>query len=261
MPARPPLRLLHTSDVHLGAYDSTSEERRSSLEDHFRQVIDVALRERVDLVLIAGDFFDHARVRPETLEFAADQIARLDCPALIAPGNHDHVGPGSVYDRMDLTAIAQNLTIMRTPGGETVAYEDLEVEVWGKSHTEQDPAFTPFEGAPPRGEAAWQIGIGHGHYIHPEALLHHSFHIREEHLAASERDYVALGHWERMARVAAGERTVAAYSGAPEGLGGQSGGHVLLVDLAADGSVRLSGSPLVEAEPIRHEDILHLQGL
>lgn len=261
MVSRPPLRLLHTSDVHLGAYDSTSEERRAGLEDRFRRVIDVALRERVDLLLIAGDFFDHARVRQETLAFAANQIARLDCPALIAPGNHDHVGPGSVYDRMDLTDIAQNLTIMRSPEGETVGYAGLEIEVWGKSHTEQDPAFTPFEGAPPRGDAPWQIGIGHGHYIHPEALLHHSFHIREEHLSASGRDYVALGHWERMARVAAGERTVAAYSGAPEGLGGQSGGHVLLVDLQTDGTVRLSGAPLLEAEPVAHEDILHLQGL
>jgi DNA repair exonuclease SbcCD nuclease subunit len=215
----------------------------------------------VDLLLVAGDFFDNARVRPETLEFAARQIARLDCPALIAPGNHDHVGPGSVYDRFDLTSIAQNLRILRRPQGETVAYETLDLEVWGKSHTEQDPRFTPFEDAPPRGAATWQVGIGHGHFIHPRALTHHSFHIREEHLEATARDYVALGHWERMYRVAAGERTVAAYSGAPEGLGSGNGGHVLVVDLLEDGNVRLTGHPLAEAPPLPHDEIELLPGV
>jgi DNA repair protein SbcD/Mre11 len=264
---KPRLRLLHTSDVHLGAYDSTSamteraEAKRAALEHHFASVIDVAISEQVDLVLIAGDFFDNARVLPDTLEFAAHQLARLDCHALILPGNHDHVGPGSIYDRFDLTAIAQNLRILRAPGGETAAYEALDLEVWGRSHTELEPDFSPFEDAPPRGAALWQIGIGHGHFIHPLASTHHSFHIREEHLATSARDYVALGHWERMYRVAAGEGTVAAYSGAPEGLGTDNGGHVLLVDLLENGAVRLTGHPLHEAPPIPHDDIPHLEGV
>ena len=217
MAPRPRRRLLHTSDVHLGTYDSsTSDQHSAATEERLRRVIDVGLRERVDAMLIAGDFFDNARVRPETLEFAASEIARLERPVVIAPGNHDHVGPGSVYDRYDMLAEAPNLRLMRDPEGETVALEDLDIEVWGRAHTEQLMNFKPFAGPPPRGEAAWQIGIGHGHFIHPGALLLHSFHIREEHLAATERDYVALGHWEQMTRVAAGERVTAAYSGAPE---------------------------------------------
>jgi DNA repair exonuclease SbcCD nuclease subunit len=106
---RRPFRLLHTSDVHLGAYDFGSgahqEERRALSEERFRSVIDVGIAERVDLFVIAGDFFDHARVGEETLRFAAAEIARLEAPTVLVPGNHDHVGQRSVYDRIDLTRL------------------------------------------------------------------------------------------------------------------------------------------------------------
>jgi DNA repair exonuclease SbcCD nuclease subunit len=255
--------MLHTSDVHLGAYDSGSGELREELHDTFRRVIDVGRRERVDFMLVAGDFFDNARVREETLRFAGEQMARLERPVVIAPGNHDHVGPGSVYDRMDLTTLAPGLQIIREPEGETVSVDGLPVQVWGRAHTEQDPRFTPFEQVPERGDAPWQIGAGHGHFIHPKALMHHSFHIRREHLAASDRDYVALGHWEQLTRVDAGERTVAAYSGAPEALGHTRaiGGRVLIVDFYEDGTVRLTAHSVEEADAIDHDDLPFLEGL
>ena len=263
MTARPPLRLLHTSDVHLGAYDSNLDgaERRAAMEETFRRVIDVALHRRVDFVVIAGDFFDNARVRDETLHFAAEQIARAQVPVVLVPGNHDHVGPGSIYDRFDIESEAPNLRLMRSPGGETVALEGLDVELWGRSHTEQVADFSPLGDAPAPGKAAWQIAVAHGHFIHPRAAMQHSFHIREEHLRALDRDYVALGHWEQLTRVAGGHVT-AAYSGAPLGLaGGRSGGHVLIVDLGSDGSVRLTAESLRGAPAIAHHDLPYLEGV
>jgi len=261
---RPKRRLLHTSDVHLGAYDyGDGSEARDQLHANFNKVIDVAIGQEVDFVLIAGDFFDNARVWDDTLHHAAAQISRLDAPVVIAPGNHDHVGPRSVYDRIDFAEHAPNLRVMRTPEGETVALEDLDVEIWARSHTEQLPDFQPFNDPPPRGDAAWQLGAGHGHFIHPKALLHHSFHIREDHLIETERDYIALGHWEQMTRVAAGELTVAAYSGAPEGLGHGSevGGRVLIVDLHEDGRVELQAHSLGDEDPLAHHEIPYLEAL
>lgn len=266
MTARPHLRLLHTSDIHLGAYDhgyggGELEARREELQDGMRRVIDLALGERVDAMLIAGDFIDNARVRDDTLRFAASEIARVQVPVVLAPGNHDHVGPGSLYDRIDMEALAPNLRLLRDPAGETVALDGLELEVWGRSHTEQDPAFSPFGDAPPRGQAAWQVAIGHGHFIHPGAALQHSFHIREHELAASDRDYVALGHWERLTRVAAGHVT-AAYCGAPASLAGSKvGGRVLIVDLETDGTVRLAAHSLRDESALAHQEIPILPGL
>ncbi len=266
MTARRPLRLLHTSDVHLGAYDSRSGDgvRRAELHSNFQRVIDVAIAEEVDVLLIAGDFFDNARVFEETLHFAADEIKRFGRTTVIGPGNHDHIGPGSVYDRVDLTERAPNLRILRNPEGERLSFPELDLEVWGTSHTEQDIHYRPFEGAPGRGEAPWQIGIGHGHFLGPNALTHGSFHIRAEHLEATGLDYIALGHWERLTRVEAGEGVVAAYSGAPDALSGNReghGGHVLVIDLCEDGSVRLEAVPVGEGPRIAHDDLPFLPAM
>ena len=262
--SRPPLRLLHTSDVHLGAYETRDTEhdisRRTEMREMFRRVIDLGLREHVDLMVIAGDFFDHAHVQEETMRFAADQIARLEAPVVLVPGNHDHVGPGSVYDRMDLAALAKNLVITRDPAGESVLLESLGVEVWGRSHTEQDPDFAPLAGAPARNDAPWHIGVAHGHYIHPRALLSGSFHIFKEDFGGLDFDYVALGHWEVQSRVDGGDVT-AAYSGAPEGMIGIERRRALIVDLVASGDVRLSSHSLMSDDQLDHADIPLLGGM
>jgi hypothetical protein len=128
------------------------------------------------------------------------------------------------------------------------------VELWGRSHLDAD--FSPFGGAPLRGAAEWHIGVGHGHFLHPLAGSHSSYHIYEEHLAVLDHDYIALGHWEQQTRVEAGHGTVAAYSGAPDGLAGKTGGAVLLVHLEADGRVRLESHPVQEhRELMQHDDL------
>ena len=263
-PGRRELKFLHTSDVHLGAYDHSKAERtmqrRQEMHDTFRAVIDLSITERVDFMVIAGDFFDNARVQEDTMEFAGEQLARVPGPVVLLPGNHDHVGPGSVYDRLDLTALAPNLRLMREPEGEFVMLDELSVELWGRSHTELDPEFRPFEDAPSRREADWHIGVGHGHFLHPMSADHSSYHIYEDHFSVLDHDYFALGHWEQQTRVAAGEG-LAAYSGAPDGLAGHTGGRVLIVHLESDGTVRLESHPLREgAERLGHEDIPILEG-
>ena len=47
---------------------------------------------RVDLLLIAGDLFDHNRVSDETVEFARRELDRLRSAVVILPGNHDYAG-------------------------------------------------------------------------------------------------------------------------------------------------------------------------
>lgn len=261
MATRPRRRLLHTSDVHLGAYEPKSPGARTNMDEAFARVIDLGLREEVDLLLIAGDFFDNARVKTDTFEFAAGEMARLGRPVVIGPGNHDHAGRGSVYDRYAEVAGMGDVRILRDPEGQTICLEDLDIEVWGRPHADHIGQFTPFANPPPRGTASWQIGVGHGHFIHPAALLHHSFHIREEHLAATNRDYVALGHWEHMTRVASGDHVIAAYSGAPVGMGGFAGGYAMIVDLLEDGRVQLTAHSLGGEVPISHQDIPFLRGL
>lgn len=257
MPSRPRMRLLHTSDVHLGAYDFDKVgDARTKLHDTFQRVIEIGLDYDVDLALIAGDFFDHARVSDDTITFARDQLARLGAPVVIGPGNHDHVGSGSIYDRTARVFSDIDVRVIRATAGESIELLDSQIEVWGRAHDETDSRFRPFADPPERGAAPWQIAIGHGHYIHPDALRSQSFHILERDLIAADRDYVALGHWERMTRVSAGAGRVAAYSGAPKSLSVHNGGYVMVVDLNEDGTVRLTAVPVEgHRAPIGHHAI------
>jgi len=96
------MRFLHLADVHLDtAFGSRSPQVRRRLReagrDAFRRAVDLALAERVQAVLIAGDLFDSARLSFESERFLRDQLERLGdegVPVVYASGNHDP-GPGA----------------------------------------------------------------------------------------------------------------------------------------------------------------------
>ena len=103
MPAKPrrPLRVIHTSDVHLETDTFGSGERGVQLRDKVRtsfgRVIDIANNRDADLLLIVGDLFDSARVTEEGLAFAFGTIARAQMPVVMIPGNHDAHDERSIY--------------------------------------------------------------------------------------------------------------------------------------------------------------------
>src|SRR3970282_2143551 len=136
-PNRRPLRLVHTSDVHFGAYsgvDGTCSERRGLIEGAFARVIDLAVDSNADALLIAGDFFDNGRVGEETVVYAAEQIRRFDRPTFLLPGNHDPMDPGSLYWRYDLEAIAPRLRIVRQHAGAIIEPADLALVFLGRAY-------------------------------------------------------------------------------------------------------------------------------
>src|SRR5438876_3015006 len=107
------LRLLHTADVHLGARHSDLGEaaaaQRERQFDAFRRSVDLALAERVDLFLIAGDLFDSNTQPRRSVEAVAAELARLvqaRIRAAIIPGTHDVYDRASIYRAYDLPALA-----------------------------------------------------------------------------------------------------------------------------------------------------------
>src|ERR687892_1385568 len=107
------LRLLHTADVHLGARHADLGDRAATQRERqfaaFVSTIDLALAEKVDLVLIAGDLFD-SNVQPKrSVERAAAQLERLATGRIrtvIVPGTHDVYDRSSIYRAYDLKALA-----------------------------------------------------------------------------------------------------------------------------------------------------------
>lgn len=242
MSERRPLRLVHTSDVHLGAYSTNKDEkwsaRRGLMEAAFANVISLANDVEADALLICGDFFDNDKVAPETVAFAAEQIDRFKGQTFLLPGNHDPMDAGRIYWRHDLEAMAPRLRIIREHAGEVVEAPELDLVVWGRAYLESDWHFRPLDGLPGRMDGRWHIAMAHGHFVradgdHSRSLLIHQHEIEA---AAGQWDYLAFGHWEPHADVSSGGMT-AVYSGAPLALSdsNRKAGWAAVVDLNSEG--------------------------
>jgi len=94
------MRFLHLADVHLdtsfsGRSDAVRQRLRDASREAFRKATDLAIREDVHAVLIAGDLFDGDRLSFQTERFLLEQMRRLHehgIAVVYATGNHD---PGS----------------------------------------------------------------------------------------------------------------------------------------------------------------------
>lgn len=104
------MRLLHTSDWHLGR----QFHGLSLLDDQARamdRVVELAAAAEVDLVVIAGDLYDRAIPPADAVRLFTDTLARLRAggAAVVAiAGNHDSHVRVSVYDEL---LAAQGVTI------------------------------------------------------------------------------------------------------------------------------------------------------
>lgn len=87
------MRLLHTADWHIGR----TIEGRDRHEEHaafFDELVEIAEKEKVDAVLMAGDVFDSVNPPAKGEELFYESMARLSDkgkrPVVIIAGNHDH---------------------------------------------------------------------------------------------------------------------------------------------------------------------------
>ncbi len=210
------LTILHTSDCHLDG-DSPWRDGRHATSEYFaafRRVVDKAIEMDVDLVLIAGDFFDSNRASELSTDFALAQLARLRCPTVICPGNHDCFDAGSVYHRIDFRQAGEHVYVVSDIAGQRIELPEVGAVVWGRAATERDPHYRPLDGIPDRDAERWHIAMAHGHFMEDERLEKRWGPITASELASLDWDYLALGHWDRHADVSQG-RTRAVYSGAP----------------------------------------------
>ncbi|MBD3241859.1 MAG: hypothetical protein GF331_14820 [Chitinivibrionales bacterium] len=82
------MKLLHCADIHL-----KRTEREYGLRV-LEQIVAVALRERVALVLLCGDVFDSFADAEELRHAFGERIAQCGCDVLFLQGNHDEKGAG-----------------------------------------------------------------------------------------------------------------------------------------------------------------------
>ena len=168
----------------------------------------------VDLVLLAGDFFDNNRVDDEVVEITIQHLGRLKMPVVLLPGNHDQLDQYSVYNRTCFKDLPHNLHLLRSPEGETITFPDIMVRVWGRPTVDHTLSFHPLAMTPPREGPWWHIGIVHGFFVPDGVENERSSPIMAHEIEDTDYDYIALGHSDVFEELSQGQ-VKAAFSGAP----------------------------------------------
>jgi len=222
-----PLKIAHTSDVHLHEGEDGAHARAA-----FGRVIDAVTETKAELFLIAGDLFDDNRIRRPLIDFVYGELARVRCPTVIIAGNHDCWEDGSVLKRMDFREAGAHVTLLDEIEGSTIEFPELHATVWGRCMIDHDRSNKPMAGSPLRKGDLWHIGMAHGLYSDDPDLERSSL-ITPQEIAASGFDYLALGHVHAHRQMRHGH-TLACYPGVPASYYGETGasGCMTLVELA-----------------------------
>ncbi|MGM0167801.1 DNA repair protein SbcD/Mre11 [Enterococcus sp. AZ135] len=190
------MKFLHAADLHL----DRSFEGLTIVPEHFqkqlatanqkmlRNIVDIAITEAVDFILLVGDTFHQNRPTLKTQRYFFQEMARLavaEIPVFMNFGNHDFYQadrywfafPDNIQLFDDEEVETKNFT---TPTGERIAITSFSYQ-----HSTIETVMA--EKFPRKGDVDFQIGMYHGGQT-PYA----PFQLSE--LSAKGYDYWALGH-------------------------------------------------------------------
>lgn len=239
-----PMRIIHTADVHLdrcftgaGMSSHFGNRRRQSLRDVFQDIITRAKEWPADILLIAGDLFEHERVTRDLVAFLATQFASIpNTLVFIAPGNHDSCLPDSPY----LTeSWPENVHVFCTPDWETVEVNNGEAFVHGFGFDSPYISQNPFGHLliPEETKHAIHVAVAHGSersHQPPDKEDYAPFTAQDA--AVPGLDYLALGHFHRLQEIKGDFDTKVNYSGSPEGLSFKESGMHHFLEIEFDDS-------------------------
>lgn len=251
--------LLHTADWHLGkSFHRFAESpglqadlRRARLDGIDRLGV-VAREVGAAAVLVAGDVFHTSEVDDQVVVAALDRIGRLAVPVVAIPGNHDHAGPGTIWQRPTFARhcerLAPNLRVV-LDAPQAVAVGDVDViaaPVLQRLHRQSVAELGAVASRPGRA----RVGLVHG-ACHEFAEDDASRALDLAGEARAELTYLALGDYHRQQRLE-GLHCQAFYAGShePDGFpshhqAGERVGTCLVVDVAGPGRVQVVPRPLV----------------
>jgi len=100
-------KFLHVSDVHLGYQQYNHKERFNDFGHAFLHIVNQAVSERVDFVILGGDLFQKRAIDPPTLIQAIEGLSQLKAagiPVAGVEGNHERAHYRDVFSWMDFLA-------------------------------------------------------------------------------------------------------------------------------------------------------------
>lgn len=193
------MKFIHTADVHLdsplvglSAYpDAPAEQLRSATREAFSRLVDQAIAEDVDFMVIAGDLYDGTWRDFNTGIFFVKEMGRLrraDIPVYVLFGNHD--AESEMTKRLEMP---DNVHVFGPNKPQTFVVEGLAVSVHGQSFKQRDVTTNLASGYPAPIAGHFNIGVLHTAL---EGYKAHAYYapctVAELH--AKGYNYWALGH-------------------------------------------------------------------
>ena len=246
------LRILHAADFHLGSPfaalpASKTAVRQGEQRAAFRTVIDLCRKEKIQLLLLAGDLLDQLRFPAEQLRSLTDSFAGIpDTTVVISPGNHDPYTQDSPY----ITQSWPSNVHIFTGEFSSFYFPEIKTAVWGTAFTGIraarslcPPAFSVKDSGYP--EDTIHIILLHGEISETAAEKHSYNPILRGWIAQSGADYAALGHVHEKSGLCRAGSTFYAYPGCPEARGfDEPGPRGVYIGSISKGSVDISFVPV-----------------
>lgn len=238
------IKFVHSGDFHLDSpltshHETFRQERRDELLEMVARVVDVAIKEQAELLLLAGDLFDASRVEEKTLLYLENQWQRFPGRIFISPGNHDPYTADSVYEKR---TFPHNVTVFKDY--EEVYMEDLDLVVGGQGFTKATEPLSFLKNIRCTKNATYRILLLHGEISTKE----HPYNpIGLGEIASSGYQYVALGHRHSFSGLQKEGDVYYAYAGMPEGRGfDELGDKGILLGTLYEEMVTLKFHPLAK---------------
>ncbi len=148
------LKILHTGDLHLDSPLSSldfslAEKARDEHRKVFEKMMQYAIQEDVDIILIAGDLFDSKYVTATTKELVIKLFRDFAKPIVIAPGNHD---PYSLVPLYKSGELPENVRVFSGEELTKFDFDELDVSVFGYAFVTPSLEHSPL--------AEYSMGLG-----------------------------------------------------------------------------------------------------
>ncbi|WP_297820300.1 DNA repair exonuclease [uncultured Lactobacillus sp.] len=217
------MKFIHLADVHLDSPflglsflpSNQFNQIKQATENSFTKIIDYAIDQNVDLVLLAGDNFDSIHPSPHSQLFFKEQLQRLvdkQIQVVMILGNHDYINPEKLLlpQSQYFKLLGKNQEIEKASFTTRAGFNyDVVGFSYRQNHISEDMAVKF-----PAKDDNYTIGLMHaGSSINKNQDNYSSFKLSE--LQELNYDYFALGHIHL--RQTLSQAPLVAYSGNIQG--------------------------------------------
>jgi exonuclease SbcD len=213
------MKIVQTSQVYFGKSFSDSrlpgDKLRAGTKSIFSGIVDTALKESADLVILAGDTFDSTDVSQNLIDFFLGEVKRLEkIPVVIIPGLQDCYDKKSFWEQWRVSPPAENLKVIAGDEKTRVELPDHSAVVYGFSPAGEELRAPDLGNVPYVGGHDLHIGVVYGHLSTENDAAKDKLLLKYDQLQSSRFDYIALGgHVSARSFVELGLK--AAYAGSP----------------------------------------------